>query len=203
MSDCRKIAINGYVTIKNGNKIIVDRGKNAIVRQGMRHIVGCMTYNSLRVRAAYYNGNAYFYGAAHAPYIRFGKGGLAPTTQLMDALVLQISAGHNTFVNVGAISSRNGGNNIFTKFTASWHAGVLNSELIDEQQLSELGIFFGLFDKFGAGDDIENIFAGQGSNTSLNKAEILFSRFSLGDAAFVPDSSKPVLVDWEFGWEFI
>ena len=24
MSDCRKIAINGYVTIKNGNKIIVD-----------------------------------------------------------------------------------------------------------------------------------------------------------------------------------
>lgn len=198
MSDCRKIAINGYVTIKNGNKIIVDRGKNAIVRQGMRHIVGCMTYNSLRMFAVYSSGNAYFYGAAHAPYIRFGKGGLASTTQLMDALVLEISTGHNTFNNVGAISSKNGGNNIFTKFTASWNAGVLNSELIDEQQLSELGIFFGLFDKFGAGDYIENI-----SGTSLNKAEILFSRFSLGDAAFVPDSSKPVSVEWEFGWEFI
>lgn len=198
MSDCRKIAINGYVTIKNGNKIIVDRGKNAIVRQGMRHIVGCMTYNSLRLYARYSNGHAYFYGAAHAPYIRFGKGGVASTTQLMDTLVLQISTGHNTFNNVGAISSKNGGNNIFTKFTATWNAGVLNSELIDEQQLSELGIFFGLFDKFGAGDYIENV-----SNTSLNKAEILFSRFSLGDAAFVPDSSRPVSVEWEFGWEFI
>lgn len=38
MDDYRKIAINGYVTIKNGNEIIVDRGKNAIVRQGMRNV---------------------------------------------------------------------------------------------------------------------------------------------------------------------
>ena len=199
MSDCRKIAINGYVTIKNGNKIIVDRGKNAIVRQGMRHIVGCMTYNCLYVRTGKSEPfAAHFYGAANAPYMRFGKGGLASTTQLMDTLVLEIPTGHNTFANVGAISSKNGGNNIFTKFTASWNAGVLNSQLIDEQQLSELGIFFGLFDKFGAGEYIEYI-----SNTTLNKAEILFSRFSLGDAAFVPDSSKPVSVEWEFGWEFI
>ena len=197
MSDCRKIAINGYVTIKNGNKIIVDRGKNAIVRQGMRHIVGCMTYNMLRVEAGS-SGAVHFYGAANAPYMRFGKGGLASTTQLMDTLVLEIPTEHNTFANVGAISSKNGGNNIFTKFTASWNAGVLNSQLIDEQQLSELGIFFGLFDKFGEGEYIENIY-----NTTLNKAEILFSRFSLGDAAFVPDSSKPVSVEWEFGWEFI
>lgn len=197
MSDCRKIAINGYVTIKNGNKIIVDRGKNAIVRQGMRHIVGCMTYNMLRVSVPS-SGYARFYGAANAPYMRFGKGGLASTTQLMDTLVLEIPTGHNTFDNVGAISSKNGGNNIFTKFVASWNAGVLNSQLIDEQQLSELGIFFGLFDKFGAGEYIENI-----SNSTVNKAEILFSRFSLGDAAFVPDSSKPVSVEWEFGWEFI
>lgn len=197
MSDCRKIAINGYVTIKNGNKIIVDRGKNAIVRQGMRHIVGCMTYKIMRVRSTI-NAYAHFYGAANAPYMRFGKGGLASTTQLMDTLVLEIPTEHNTFANVGAISSKNGGNNIFTKFTASWNAGVLNSQLIDEQQLSELGIFFGLFDKFGADEYIENI-----QNTTVNKAEILFSRFSLGDAAFVPDSSKPVSVEWEFGWEFI
>ena len=163
----------------------------------MRHIVGCMTYNSLYVKAGNW-GKAYFYGAANTPYMRFGKGGVASTTQLMDTLVSQISTGHNTFANVGAISSKNGGNNIFTKFVASWNAGVLNSQLIDEQQLSELGIFFGLFDKFGAGDYIEYV-----DNTSLNKAEILFSRFSLGDAAFVPDSSKPVLVEWEFGWEFI
>ena len=197
MSDCRKIAINGYVTIKNGNKIIVDRGKNAIVRQGMRHIVGCMTYNMIRLQA---NTGVYahFYGAANAPYMRFGKGGVASTTQLMDTLVLEIPTDHNTFANVGAISSKNGGNNIFTKFTASWNAGVLNSQLIDEQQLSELGIFFGLFDKFGAGEYIENIY-----RSSLDKAEILFSRFSLGDAAFVPDSSRPVSVEWEFGWEFI
>jgi len=113
-------------------------------------------------------------------------------------LVSQIPTGHNTFANVGAISSKNGGNNIFTKFVASWNAGVLNSQLIDEQQLTELGIFFGLFDKFGAGDYMEYI-----SNWTVDKAEILFSRFSLGDAAFVPDSSKPVLVEWEFGWEFI
>jgi len=198
MSDCRKIAINGYVTIKNGNKIIVDRGKNAIVRQGMRHIVGCMTYNSLRMYAVYSTGNAYFYGAANAPYMRFGKGGVASTTQLMDTLVLEIPTNHNTFVNVGAISSKNGGNNIFTKFVASWNAGVLNSQLIGEQQLSELGIFFGLFDKFGAGEYMEDI-----SSSTVNKPEILFSRFSLGDAAFVPDSSKPVSVEWEFGWEFI
>jgi len=197
MSDCRKIAINGYVTIKNGNKIIVDRGKNAIVRQGMRHIVGCMTYNRLRLYATGISG-AYFYGAANAPYMRFGKGGLASTTQLMDTLVLEIPTAHNTFVNVGAISSKNGGNNIFTKFVASWNAGVLNSQLIGEQQLSELGIFFGLFDKFGAGEYMEDI-----SSSTVNKPEILFSRFSLGDAAFVPDSSKPVSVEWEFGWEFI
>ena len=196
MSDCRKIAINGYVTIKNGNKIIVNRGKNAIVRQGMRHIVGCMTYNMLYVRAG--SNYGLFYGAANTPYMRFGKGEVASTTQLMDTLVLEISTNPNAFANVGAISSKNGGNNIFTKFTASWNAGVLNSQLIDEQQLSELGIFFGLFDKFGAGDYIENV-----NGTTLNKAEILFSRFSLGDAAFVPDSSKPVLVEWEFGWEFI
>lgn len=199
MSDCRKIAINGYVTIKNGNKIIVDRGKNAIVRQGMRHIVGCMTYNMMRLYAVTSAVIAHFYGAANTPYMRFGKGGLASTTQLMDTLVLEIPTEHNTFANVGAISSKNGGNNIFTKFVASWNAGVLNSQLIDEQQLSELGIFFGLFDKFGAGEYIEDI----GSGKSLNKAEILFSRFSLGDAAFVPDSSKPVSVEWEFGWEFI
>jgi len=196
MSDCRKIAINGYVTIKNGNKIIVDRGKNAIVRQGMRHIVGCMTYNMLRLITSGFG--AFFYGAANAPYMRFGKGGVASTTQLMDTLVLEIPTEHNTFANVGAISSKNGGNNIFTKFVASWNAGVLNSQLIDEQQLSELGIFFGLFDKFGAGEYIEYV-----SNSTVNKAEILFSRFSLGDAAFVPDSSKPVSVEWEFGWEFI
>ena len=198
MSDCRKIAINGYVTIKNGNKIIVDRGKNAIVRQGMRHIVGCMTYNMLRVTSYGNDPRGNFYGAANAPYMRFGKGELASTTQLMDTLVLEIPTEHNTFVNVGAISSKNGGNNIFTKFVASWNAGVLNSQLIDEQQLSELGIFFGLFDKFGAGEYMEDI-----RSSTVNKAEILFSRFSLGDAAFVPDSSKPVSVEWEFGWEFI
>ncbi len=39
--------------------------------------------------------------------------------------------------------------------------------------------------------------------STFTPAVILFSRFSLGDAAFVPDSSKPVSVEWEFGWEFI
>jgi len=45
MENCRKLSINGYVTIKNGDKVIVQRGKNAIVRAGMRYFLNLMTYN--------------------------------------------------------------------------------------------------------------------------------------------------------------
>jgi len=196
MSDCRKIAINGYVTIKNGNKIIVDRGKNAIVRQGMRHIVTCMTWVSIYMSCAYNPRTCTFYGASHTPQLQFGKSN-APTTQLMDTLVSNINVNANSIVNAGIVT-RASSFEVFTQFVAWWNAGVLNAQLLEGEMLGEVGLFLGLFDSFSVGGTIS-----VPKDGSINPAEILFSRFSLGDAAFVPDSSKPVSVEWEFGWEFV
>jgi len=195
MSDFRKLSINGHVTIKNGDKTIVDRGKNAIVRQGMRHFVACMTYNYIYAHR-YNSPDGIYRGSMYTPYIRFGKGVNKPTTQLMDDLVSTIS------VNPSAISNTSGiltaPNGICTKFTASWPSQAFVSALSGGGMLGELGIYLGLFASFGIGDVLFNCDA-----VTIDSPEILFSRFNLGDSAFVPDHNFPVVVDWEFGWEFV
>ncbi len=140
MSDCRKIAINGYVTIKNGNKIIVDRGKNAIVRQGMRHFIAMLTAESYFLGGYKSSTNpARIWLAANGSYMRFGKDN-SPTTQLMDNLVSSIA------VNATALSNFVGGwnqgdGNVGTKYIATWASGILNAELTGEEKLGEVGLY--------------------------------------------------------------
>ena len=190
MNDFRKLSINGYVTIKNGDRIIVDQGKNAIVRQGMRHFITCMSYD----RFYRYTKGQYIYGPSHDVYMRFGKGVSIPTTQLMDDLSSVINLNSTTISNETGVSEGSGSNKIFTKYVATWGAGSLNATLTEGEKLGELGLYMKLLNQFGPGADI---------NAPFDPPVALFSRFNLGTDAFVPDPTRPVIVEWEFRWEFI
>lgn len=206
MDDYRKIAINGYVTIKNGDAVIVEKGRNAIVRAGMRHFLSLMSYSRsyMTYTGTSYNNTQWRYWnfGSISPYIRFGKDN-SPTTQLMDGLVSQIAVNQTSLTNsYGASDLGNG--RVMTKWVANWASGVLNAQLGEDQTLGEVGIWLNLEDKFAIGDNItpDLYISTKGSVTYVSPSQ-MFARFSLGDAAFVPDSAKPVLVEWEFGWEFV
>lgn len=190
MNDFRKLSINGYVTIKNGDRIIVDQGKNAIVRQGMRHFITCMSYD----RFYQYTKGQYIYGPSNEVYMRFGKGVSIPTTQLTDDLSSVINLNNTTISNETGVSEASGSNKVFTRYVATWSAGSLNATLTEGEKLGELGLYMKLLNQFGPGGDITG---------SLNPPVALFSRFNLGTDAFVPDPTKIVIVEWEFRWEFI
>ena len=190
MNDFRKLSINGYVTIKNGDRIIVDQGKNAIVRQGMRHFITCMSYDRFYRKAS----GSIIYGPSHDVYMRFGKGVSIPTTQLMDDLSSVINLNSTTISNETGVSEGSGSNKIFTKYVATWGVGLLNATLTEGEKLGELGLYMKLLNQFGPGGDIA---------ANLDPPVALFSRFNLGTDAFVPDPTRPVIVEWEFRWEFI
>ena len=189
MNDFRKLSINGYVTIKNGDRIIVDQGKNAIVRQGMRHFITCMSYDRL-----FFSGSTIIYGPSNEVYMRFGKGVSIPTTQLTDDLSSVINLNSTTISNETGVSEGSGSNKIFTKYVATWGAGSLNATLTEGEKLGELGLYMKLLNQFGPGGDIA---------APVDPPVALFSRFNLGTDAFVPDPTKIVIVEWEFRWEFI
>ena len=59
--------------------------------------------------------------------------------------------------------------------------------MIEGEKLGELGLYMKLLDQFGPGGEITG---------SLNPPVALFSRFNLGTDAFVPDPTRPVIVEW-------
>ena len=194
MSDCRKIAINGYVTIKNGDIII--EGKNAITRPGMRWLLSMLSYKYFLVKRLSGEGITYLYFGSYDPFMKFGKDN-SFTTQLMDELESEINLKqHNITNTVGAFNVNNG--QVMTKYNASWQSGSLNNELGEDEKLGEIGLWLNIASSFGIGDTFIPSF---NSNYTLSHA--MFARFSLGDDAFVPNPNAPVIVDWEFRWEFI
>lgn len=200
MDDYRKIAINGYVTIRNGDKIIVDSGRNAIVRQGMRHFISLMSHNKATLQSTGGTRTFTWRFGSFAPVMRFGTDNGA-TTQLMDTLVSELDLNTTNISNSqGAHTADNG--NVLTKYVASFAAGTLNAELTSSETLGEVGIFLQLDNKFEVGDNITPTLV-TNQHTSYQFPTLMFARYSLGNKSFIPDENEPVTVDWEFRWKFI
>lgn len=194
MNDYRKIAINGFVTIKNGDIII--EGKNAITRPGMRWLLSMLSYKYLLVKRLNNDAITHLYFGSYDPFMKFGKDN-SPTTQLMDALGSEIDLKqHNITNTVGVFNSNNG--QVMTKYVASWQTESLNNQLDEDEKIGEIGLWLNIASSFGIGD---TFIPSLNSNYTLSHA--MFARFSLGDDAFVPNPNAPVIVDWEFRWEFI
>jgi hypothetical protein len=136
------------------------------------------------------------------PYIRFGKGN-NPTTQLMDTLESEIALSQTSLSNTyGAYNA--GLNGVLTLWVASWTSGSLNSYLTEEETLGEVGLWLNLETDWGLGDnlipELNSSFSGDIYYTSPS---LMFARFGLGDKAFVPNPTSPIVVEWEFRWVFV
>lgn len=204
MDDYRKLSINGYVTIKNGDRIIVQQGRNAIVRAGMRYLFNLMTYNYVHFRntSDSVTRNRTWYFGSNEPNMYFGKDNSA-TTQLTDTLVSQIATKASSITNTsGTYTLPNG--NVMTKYVGVWNTGVLNESLLESETLGEVGLWLNMENKWGLGDALfSNLYSGSDGNVAYTSPSQMFARFSLGDKNFVPNPTSPVIVEWEFRWEFI
>lgn len=196
--DGRKIGLVGKVTIMNGDRVICVKKHNAITRNGMRHIQGCIANYGVQIGFTGGNTSAsgYAYMASYDAYARFGKGNAA-TTKLTDALVSLISVAPATFGNsIGTNFSMT--TYVFTKYAMQWAAGAFVSSLAEGESLGEIGLYLRCFDDQTAG----RLYGAQGT-TAYTFNAYLFARLGLEDDAFVPDPTLPVVVEWELGIGFI
>lgn len=194
MDDYRRIGIMGKVTVKNGDKVIIVEEPNAIVRQGLRHVASTLMSSGVYLNA---KDVRMIYFGSYAANILFGKN-VAATVFTTDALVTQIASNPSSGVQ-NSTEQAGTGNYRYTKYTANWNSGVLNGFLTGAEKLSEIGLFLNLFDNLTAGWSL-NLSSPASHYTYTN---VLFSRISLGENAFVPDLYTPVLVEWEIGVDFV
>lgn len=191
MSDeFRKIGIGGKVTVKNGDKVIILKESNAIVRNGLRHIA-----SALCGAAVTSSNTAYTYFGSYAVDIKFGKN-IAATASTTDTLVATISTSPTSGIQ-NAVAQQGSGAYYYTVYTGSWGSGVLNASLGVGENLGEIGLYLNEFFSLTPSWYLPLV----PSNYTYPIG--LFSRISLGAASFVPDASKPVLVEWELGVDFI
>lgn len=206
MNEGRKIKIYGKVTIWNGDEIIVNEADNAIVRQGMRHLMSFLTATQsfFSVRNSSSSWMRYWNFGTYQINILFGKRVALPTTQLMDDLTTKISINPNSITN-NLGNHNTGSGSILTKFVATWTAGALGGQLATDEYLGELGLYLNCVDRMDVVDNRTPYldYTATGAPRTLTEPLCMFSRFDLGFARFKPNPIAPVVVEWELGWVFV
>jgi hypothetical protein len=192
------IELNGYVTVKNGDQIIVENYENALVRQGINWLLMMFRYNFFRLWCQ--SGYQYFYFGSNGISVLFGKSAV-PTVATMDDLVVKVSCPPTGITCPAGVVTIATDQQVKVSFQAVWGAGVLNSYLQGADSLGEVGFYLGMDVFHGVG---ENLSPNNDSHygTTYTCPSRMFSRVSLGSNAFVPSVSSPVTVEWTFVWRF-
>jgi hypothetical protein len=177
----RKINITGKVTVKQGDTIIFESKPNKILVAGYKYFVALF----LAVTPS----STTYFGSQKGFTIKFGTG-TADTTSATTALTTIVAVEPVIKTGSGITGS---GSRYETHFIATWVANALNA-ISGTTPLAEIGLYFGLNSTYPTAT---------WTTTGVTFTQQLFSRILLGTDAFVPDTSKPVTVDWCIGVDFV
>jgi len=172
----RQIKLTGRVIIKQDDVILVDK-YNDILSNGYKWFCSMWLCSSI---ASVNIGQKLF-------VIYLGKGDSANTFST-SALSSQITLTPSMQTGTGVQGT---GSHYESRFTSTWLSGLVNAQLTGEEQIKEVGLFFGMCNTQTT------------QWTSVTWAQGLFSRVVLGENSFVPDASKPLTIDWTIGVDFV
>jgi len=187
-----ELQIQGFVTLRQGDEIILDNVQNRWTMAGLTHFASALL--GFRVTGGSTNSNLYtatlFFGMGgitQPSYIAAGSSDVATTTAT--TAITSAIASH-AIVGSPVLFSNDLQRYIFT-VTASWSSNTLS------KQINEFGLFGRPFNNMGGGWS-EN-YASSTVNTNHDKGIALLARISVGDGSFAPiaiDTTMPYSMDW-------
>jgi hypothetical protein len=184
-----RIAIKGYVTIRQGDKVLVKCARNHFVDAGLKGIISTLIH-------AWVYGTS-FVGTWNAWYnswnIYIGSDVDTPTNPGHTGLVAPIGAAPGTAPNSNSASLKSGAaDGIWSvTYVATWNAGTVSGTL------GEAALYMKAPDKTGFGWTI--------STTNYNPSVVMVSRLSSTDldlSSFIIDEGVPLTVEWTVQFAF-
>ena len=172
----RRVMMYGKVIVKQDDEILFEC-KNDILTNGYRWLCSmwlCESIGSVNIGSKLFT-------------IRAGTGN-TPNNHSTTTLETPITIAPSTAFGTGVVRI---GTRCETKFMASWPSGILNTQLGELEKIEELGLYFGMCNNQTA------------RWTNATWGQDVFSRVVLEDNAFVPDPTRPVIVEWIIGVDFV
>lgn len=185
----KQIVIRGFVTIKQGDKVLARAVINHFVDAGLKGIISTLIHKHL-----YSSGTGYceweLWYSSWSMYL--GSDIATVTTTGMTALQSPIGAAPGTPPNSKSASTKDGGvggdnDGIWNVvFMATWDAGTVSGTL------GELALYMRAPDKI--------TFGWTETNETYTPSVVMISRLSSADtdfSSFVIDEEKPLTVEWK------
>lgn len=179
------INIRGFVTIKQGEKVIVKKAQNHFVDTGLKGLLSTIISSEL-----YNNASWYLWQNGWQMYL--GQDTAIVTTHGMTEVQTPIGAAPGTPPDSKNITVKDGGaggdaDGVYhAKYIATWNAGSLPAVT-----LGEAGLYLKAPDK--------TTYSWSVSGESYNPTLVMVSRLSAADidfGSFVIDDTEPLVAEW-------
>jgi len=183
-----EMIIQGKVTIKQGDKIIVKDAINHFVDAGLKGILSTMLFSRMGSSDSYWRLWAYSWN------IYLGSDTATTTSTTMTSLVSPIGTAPGTPPDSKTISVKDGSADGVWEitYTATWNAGSVSGTV------GELALYLKAPDK----TDFRWEFL---AVADYDPSEVMVSRLSSADgdfSSFIIDETKPLTVDWKVTFSF-
>jgi len=182
------IKIRGFVTIKQGEKVVIKKTINHFVDAGLKGLISTIIAKNMSTTQSK---TALWYLWQYGWQVYLGQDTTTPTTTGMTSLQDQIGGapnGRNITVKNGAADGI-----YHVKYIATWNAGTLPAAT-----LGEAGLYLRAPDK----TTFQWILAG---TVTYNPSLVMVSRLSEADtdfSSFVIDDTEPLVAEWTVEMSF-
>jgi hypothetical protein len=176
-----RIAVRGYVTIRQGDRILAERVRNHFVNAGLKGLISTLIFS-------FVYGSGSTWGNWYNDWnVYIGSDVSTDTNTEHTALESPIGAAPGTAPNSKSASLKNGAaDGIWAAtYLATWNAGTVSGTL------GELALYMAAPDK--------DVFGWIIGTSSYYPAAVMVSRLSSKDtdfSSFIIDDTKPLTVEW-------
>jgi len=183
-----EIFVDGLVTVKQGDTILLDNVHNKFVDNGLKGIISLLAVQFLGRNG----GNGYMAAANAAWNIYLGTNTTTVTVPTMTALIAPIGTAPGTVATTKSLSVKDGTSDGIwnTIYTASWTAGTVTGTV------GEMALYLNWPSATTfrwTGDPSSTIVWSMGSRLSVADSE--FTSFTI-------DNTKPLTIDWKIQFSF-
>jgi len=183
-----EVKIEGRVTIRQGDEILVNNARNHFVDAGLKSIISIIMFNKI-----YNNSSVKYYLPSNSWNIYLGSNTTTPTVTTMTELMAPIGAAPGTPPNSKSITSIHDGTpdgDWYAIWQATWNPGTVSGTV------GEAALYMKNSDK--------STFQWE-PTYSYDPPVTMTSRVSSADgdfSSFIINTALPLTVDWKIRWYF-
>jgi len=184
-----EVKIEGRVTIRQGDEILVNNARNHFVDVGLKSIISIIIFSN--IYSAY---NVKYYLPSNSWNIYLGSDTTTRTVTTMTELMAPIGTAPGTPPNSKSITSIHDGTpngDWYAIWQATWNPGTVSGTV------GEAALYMKNSDK--------NTFQWGVTGSSYNPSVTMTSRVSSADgdfSSFIINTALPLTVDWKIRWYF-